>query len=152
MTIFSKLLVKSMLLVTIMSGSTGIMQEKAHASNNNFQKINRVASRQLGKRYRWGAIGPNSFDCSGLTNYTYRVAIHKRIPRTAQAQYNSGRHISYRNVQPGDLVFFGYSRYSIYHVGLYVGHGKMIDAQDNGVKRENVVAPWWHLVGTARVK
>ncbi len=73
------------------------------------------------------------------------------LPRTAQAQYNAYKHVSASKVTKGDLVFFGYSKHSISHVGLYVGNGKMIDAQNRGVVTEKVHAPWWHVVGYAHV-
>jgi cell wall-associated NlpC family hydrolase len=82
-----------------------------------------VAAAQKGDPYQYGAAGPDRFDCSGLTYYSYRKA-GKTLSRTAQAQYNNSRHISGRNVAKGDLVFIGPSGPSgkdIYHVGLYAG-------------------------------
>ncbi|MBY7146197.1 C40 family peptidase, partial [Levilactobacillus brevis] len=95
--------------------------------------------------------GPSRFDSSGFTSYVYKEGASKKIPRTAQAQYNKYKHVSYKNIKKGDLVFFGGSKHSISHVGLYVGGGKMIDSQNRGVVTEAVHAPWWHAVGYARV-
>lgn len=121
------------------------------ASKISYSKIHKVAKAQLGKPYGWGATGPSRFDCSGFTSYVYKKAAKKHIPRTAQAQYNKYKHVSYKHIKKGDLVFFGGSKRSISHVGLYVGNGKMIDSQNRGVVTEAVHAPWWHAVGYARV-
>jgi len=84
----------------------------------------RTAYAQLGDPYRWGASGPGSFDCSGLTQFAWRAA-GVSLPHSSSAQYGSGPHVSRSSLQPGDLVFF-YSPIS--HVGIYIGGGKMIDA------------------------
>jgi len=124
----------------------------AHAdTTKSYSQVYNVAKQQLGKRYSWGSTGPSSFDCSGLTSYVYKKGVSKQIPRTAQAQYNKFKKVSYAHAKKGDLVFFGGSRHSISHVGMYIGNGKMIDAQNRGVIVESVKAPWWHHVGTARV-
>ncbi len=116
-----------------------------------FSQIYSVAKANLGKPYAWGATGPSSFDCSGFTSYVYKKGAQVTLPRTAQAQYNAAKKVSYSNLEKGDLVFFGGSSVSISHVGLYVGNGKMIDAQNRGVITESVKAPWWHYVGAVHV-
>ncbi|MDI3385681.1 NlpC/P60 family protein [Streptomyces sp. B-S-A8] len=78
----------------------------------------------LGSPYVWGASGPNSFDCSGLTQAAYR-STGVSLPRTTYTQINAGRRVARSELAPGDLVFF-YSGVS--HVGLYVGNGQMIHA------------------------
>jgi cell wall-associated NlpC family hydrolase len=88
-----------------------------------------TAYAQLGDPYVYGASGPNSFDCSGLTMYAWRAA-GVSLPHSSSAQYGSGPHVSRSNLQPGDLVFF-YSPIS--HVGIYIGGGKMIDAPHPGL-------------------
>ncbi|KIF68354.1 hypothetical protein HY68_06465 [Streptomyces sp. AcH 505] len=82
----------------------------------------------LGKPYVWGATGPNSFDCSGLTQAAWRAA-GVSLPRTTYTQINAGRRVSRSELAPGDLVFF-YSGVS--HVGLYIGNGQMIHAPRPG--------------------
>ncbi|WP_327244773.1 C40 family peptidase [Streptomyces sp. NBC_01320] len=82
----------------------------------------------LGKPYVWGATGPSSFDCSGLTQAAWRSA-GVSLPRTTYTQINAGRHIPRSELVPGDLVFF-YSGVS--HVGLYIGDGQMIHAPHPG--------------------
>jgi len=83
-----------------------------------------IALQQLGKPYQWGAAGPNSFDCSGLTMYCYRqVGIY--LSHYSGAQINSGPRVSRSNLQPGDLVFFGFP---IHHVAMYIGGGQVVHA------------------------
>lgn len=78
----------------------------------------------LGKSYVWGAVGPDVFDCSGLTSYVYRHAAGMEISRTTYTQINVGVAVSYDDLQPGDLVF----TYENEHVGIYVGGGMYINA------------------------
>ncbi|MEU1347435.1 NlpC/P60 family protein [Streptomyces sp. NPDC005776] len=82
----------------------------------------------LGKPYVWGATGPSSFDCSGLTQAAYRSA-GVSLPRTTYTQIEAGRRVPRSELAPGDLVFF-YS--GISHVGLYIGNGQMIHAPRPG--------------------
>lgn len=85
-----------------------------------------VASAELGKPYVWGAEGPGSFDCSGLMQWIFsHVGIS--LPRTAAQQQAATTRVA--SPLPGDLVFYGAPAY---HVGLYIGGGKMIDAPDVG--------------------
>jgi cell wall-associated NlpC family hydrolase len=86
------------------------------------------AYRQLGKPYRYGAAGPNSFDCSGLTMWVWAKA-GVSLPHSSRAQYGEGRHVSRGELMPGDLVFFGSP---IHHVGIYVGGGQYIAAPHTG--------------------
>ena len=86
------------------------------------------AYRQLGKPYRWGAEGPDAFDCSGLSKWAWAKA-GVSLPHYSRAQYNEGRHVSQSELRPGDLVFFGNP---IHHLGIYVGNGQMIHAPQTG--------------------
>ncbi|WP_125765903.1 C40 family peptidase [Levilactobacillus mulengensis] len=131
--------------------NAGSTTSASAATKSDFTSIYKVAKAHLGASYVYGATGPTAFDCSGFTGYIYKKGASVTLPRTAQAQYNAYKHVSYKNIKKGDLVFFGGSAYSISHVGMYIGKGKMIDAQNRGVVREAVHAPWWHAVGYARV-
>ncbi|WP_327234908.1 NlpC/P60 family protein [Streptomyces sp. NBC_01317] len=82
----------------------------------------------IGKPYVWGATGPGSFDCSGLTQAAWAAA-GVSLPRTTYTQINAGQRVPRSQLAPGDLVFF-YS--GISHVGIYVGDGKMIHAPRTG--------------------
>lgn len=86
-----------------------------------------VALAQVGKPYVWGAVGPHSFDCSGLVQYAYGKA-GIELPRTTWDQMNVGRQIQRSDLRPGDLVFFLDGR----HVGLYIGGGKIVHAPHSG--------------------
>ncbi|MEU0133246.1 C40 family peptidase [Streptomyces sp. NPDC006296] len=94
----------------------------AEAATHSTKALN-VAASKKGAPYRWGATGPHRFDCSGLTLYSFGKA-GKKLPRTAQQQYNTTRHISRSQRQRGDLVFFHAGR-GVYHVGIYAGSGKI---------------------------
>ncbi len=86
------------------------------------------AQAQLGKPYVWGATGPASYDCSGLTQAAWAAA-GVTLPRTTWEQVKAGTSVSTANLRPGDLVFF-YS--DISHVGIYIGGGMMIHAPHTG--------------------
>ncbi|SEG70619.1 Cell wall-associated hydrolase, NlpC family [Actinacidiphila yanglinensis] len=92
-----------------------------------------IAASKKGSPYQWGATGPNRFDCSGLTLYSFKRA-GKKLPRTASAQYNRTTHISASSRRAGDLVFFhsGSSGSSVYHVGIYAGGGYIWHAPKTG--------------------
>ncbi|MFE5818969.1 C40 family peptidase [Streptomyces sp. NPDC056479] len=112
-------------------------------------KALKVAASKKGSPYRWGATGPNRFDCSGLTLYSYKKA-GKKLPRTAAQQYNKTRHISGKNRKAGDLVFFHSGSY-VYHVGIYAGKGKIWHSPKSGdvVKLQKI---WTRSVWYGRVK
>lgn len=84
---------------------------------------------QVGKAYVWGGNGPDAYDCSGLTTAAYKKA-GISIPRTSYAQWTIGTPVSLANLQPGDLVFY-YS--GISHVGIYIGNGRIVNAQNPSV-------------------
>jgi cell wall-associated NlpC family hydrolase len=122
----------------------GIPMQSADASTVRSVALN-IAKAQTGDPYQWGAEGPNKFDCSGLTYYSYRKA-GKSIPRVAQKQYNYSTKISPSNRKVGDLVFIGKSSRGIYHVGIYAGwwngKGWMVNANTGSYRgRKVVVAP-----------
>ncbi|WP_225831144.1 C40 family peptidase [Streptomyces sp. NK08204] len=88
-----------------------------------------AAQSKLGSPYVYGASGPSSFDCSGLTSWAYAQA-GVSIPRTSQAQANIGTRIySVSDLKVGDLVFFFND---IHHVGLYAGNGQILHAPRTG--------------------
>lgn len=89
------------------------------------------ARAQLGKPYVFGGNGPNVWDCSGLTKAAYaRVGIY--LPRTSEDQSEVGTRVSLSELRQGDLVFWGLPGLA-FHVGIYVGGGKIIAAQNPAV-------------------
>ncbi|MCW2937165.1 MAG: NlpC/P60 family protein [Actinomycetia bacterium] len=86
------------------------------------------ALKQLGKPYVWGAAGPETFDCSGLTMWAYgKVGVS--LAHYTGSQWNAGTHVRLNQLQPGDLIFF-YS--DLHHMGMYVGNGQMVHAPHTG--------------------
>lgn len=86
-----------------------------------------TAQSMVGGSYVWGAASQYAADCSGLTMYCYsKIGIS--LPHNAAAQSSYGTAVSYSNMQPGDLIFFGSPAY---HVALYVGDGMMIHAENS---------------------
>jgi len=97
-----------------------------------------AAHSRLGVPYVWGATGPDAFDCSGLTQWSYAHA-GINLPRTAAEQWNyGGPHPALADLEPGDLLFWALNTSepsTIHHVTIYIGHGLMIAAPHTG---ENV--------------
>lgn len=86
------------------------------------------ARAQVGKAYVMGAVGPNAYDCSGLTTAAFKqVGIN--LPRTSQAQSSAGTEVGLGNLQPGDVLYWG-GKGSATHVAIYVGDGKYVGAQN----------------------
>jgi cell wall-associated NlpC family hydrolase len=81
---------------------------------------------KVGAPYRYGASGPNAFDCSGLVTWAFRSA-GKSLPRSSSAMARTGTPVAKSDLQPGDLVFF-YKPVS--HVAIYVGNGKVVHASN----------------------
>ncbi|TDR53087.1 SH3 domain-containing protein [Listeria rocourtiae] len=135
-------------------GKVGYVSGKCLApyKAQSFTALNTEAKKHLGKKYKWGATGPTSFDCSGYTSYVFKQSINKAIPRTAKQQYSASTKIKANQLKEGDLVFFNYGS-GIAHVGIYVGSGKMINAQNNGVKYDNISSGYWkrYIAGYGRV-
>ncbi|WP_425830453.1 NlpC/P60 family protein [Streptomyces fractus] len=94
------------------------------------------AKSQEGKPYVWGATGPDSYDCSGLTQAAWKSA-GISLPRTTWDQVEVGKTVPLSDIQPGDLVFF-YD--DISHVGMYMGDGMMVHAPKPGavVREESI--------------
>lgn len=101
----------------------------------------------IGKPYVWGATGPNSFDCSGLTQAAWKAA-GVSLPRTTYTQINAGSRVARSELAPGDLVFF-YS--GISHVGLYIGGGQMIHAPRPGAPVRIAPVDQMPFAGATRV-
>jgi cell wall-associated NlpC family hydrolase len=90
-----------------------------------------VARKQLGEPYLWGAAGPDSWDCSGLTMMAWRQG-GISLPHYSAAQYQQTKHLTIGQLKAGDLVFWGTSPNTIHHVALYIGSGQIIQAPKTG--------------------
>lgn len=102
-------------------------------------KIVKKAAALKGSPYRWGGTKPSGFDCSGYTQYVYKKAIGKKLPRIAGDQAKKGKAVKKNKKRRGDLVFFMRGSY-VYHVGIYAGKGKIWHASRPGkpVKKEKI--------------
>jgi cell wall-associated NlpC family hydrolase len=94
-----------------------------------------AASTQLGKPYVYGGSGPDVWDCSGLTQWSYRQA-GVRLPRTAAEQYLAvPTKVPLGELEPGDLLFWATdlsNPLTIHHVAIYLGNGQMLAAPHTG--------------------
>lgn len=115
-----------------------------------------LAERYLGSRYVSGGSSPSGFDCSGFTSYVY-AKLGISLPHSAAGQYSSGSKVSSSSLQAGDLVFFrtGGSSSGISHVGIYIGGGQFINAENHnsGVAIASLSGYWANTyAGAARVQ
>ncbi len=93
------------------------------------QKIADYALRYVGYPYVYGGSSPSGFDCSGFVQYVYKQN-GISINRTATAQLADGYNVSYNDMKPGDIVYFGYGS-TASHVGIYIGNGQFVHAQNS---------------------
>lgn len=116
------------------TGTGGTGSDSGYATKA--EKVLAFARAQIGKPYVWGATGPSSYDCSGLTQAAWKAA-GVDLPRTTWDQVEVGTRVATADLQPGDLVFF-YD--DISHVGIYKGDGMMIHAPKPGanVREESI--------------
>jgi cell wall-associated NlpC family hydrolase len=115
------------------SGSIPLVVRRSHPRRTPALGVRavRIAAQQLGAPYRYAGMSPSGFDCSGLVAYVYgKLGVD--LPHNAAAQYAYGRPVGRGQLRPGDLVFF----HGLGHVGLYVGHGKIIHAPQTGERVE----------------
>ncbi|MFI0241952.1 C40 family peptidase [Streptomyces sp. NPDC016845] len=108
--------------------SSGVLKDIDGKATQAGKEAVKFATAQIGKPYVWGAEGPKSFDCSGLTSQAWAAA-GKPIPRTSQEQWKQLEHIDVKDMRPGDLVIY-FDDAS--HVGMYVGDGSIIHAPRPG--------------------
>jgi cell wall-associated NlpC family hydrolase len=117
------------------------------ASSGRVQKVLDYACAQLGDPYRWGADGPDSFDCSGLTQRAWAQA-GVSLPHNAEMQARYGRRVKAADLQPGDLVFY---HSPISHVGIYVGNKLMLHAPRTGEVVKIAAVRYGDLVAAVRL-
>lgn len=111
-----------------------------------------AARTRLGLPYVWGATGPDSFDCSGLTGWAYRQA-GISLPRTSRQQYAALPHVPLDQLAPGDLVFYATdvsNPATIHHVGMYVGAGLSLYAPQTGSVVKIGPVGYGRIIGAVR--
>ncbi|KAB2594037.1 MULTISPECIES: C40 family peptidase [Streptomyces] len=128
--LFARVGTASVLTLAVTSSmlAPGLVDDAEAATHST--KALKIAASKKGAPYKYGAAGPSRFDCSGLTLYSFKKA-GKKLPRTAQQQYNKTSRVSSSKRKPGDLVFFHSGR-SVYHVGIYAGGGKIWHSPKSG--------------------
>jgi cell wall-associated NlpC family hydrolase len=116
------------------SGSSG--GGSSHGSASAGSAAVSWARTQIGKDYQWGADGPSTYDCSGLTLQAWaRQGVY--LPHSSALQYSVTQHVSIDDLRPGDLVFFATDTSnpaSIHHVAVYAGGGQMVEAPYTGAQ------------------
>lgn len=113
--------------LTDASFNTGTSSDNTPLASGKIGTVISYAKAQLGKPYKWGGVGPNSYDCSGLTIMAYKK-IGINIGRTTYQQVLHGTAVTKANLIPGDLVFPEPG-----HVQIYLGGGKIIEAPRTGL-------------------
>ena len=119
---------------------------RAPAPSSGAQIAVDAALSQVGKTYVWGAEGPDSYDCSGLTLWAWAHA-GVSLPHNSQMQYDATARVERSDWQPGDLLFYGSP---IHHVAMYIGNGQMVEAPYSGSQVRVVSAYRSDYVGAGR--
>ncbi|MFJ8865720.1 C40 family peptidase [Streptomyces sp. NPDC102473] len=113
---------------TASSGSSSSSSSSSNATGSAASVI-AFAQSQVGDAYVSGGTGPNSWDCSGLVQAAFG-SVGIDLPRVSQDQSTAGTQVSLDNLQPGDILYWGGAG-SAYHVGIYVGGGQFVGAQNS---------------------
>lgn len=108
--------------------SSGVLKEMSADASEQGRKALEFATAQIGKPYVWGAEGPGSYDCSGLTSQAWAAA-GRTIPRTSQEQWRLLPRIAVKDMRPGDLIIY---HADASHVGMYIGDGAIVHAPRPG--------------------
>ncbi|MFE3514694.1 C40 family peptidase [Streptomyces sp. NPDC059166] len=115
---------------TTLSASTGSSSSSSSSSaTGSAASVIAFAQSQVGDAYVSGGTGPNSWDCSGLVQAAFG-SVGIDLPRVSQDQSTAGTQVSLDNLQPGDILYWGGAG-SAYHVGIYVGGGQFVGAQNS---------------------
>jgi cell wall-associated NlpC family hydrolase len=131
------------------SAGTGASDSTSSSSSSSKgAQVVAFAKAQIGKPYVFGATGPGSYDCSGLTLAAWK-SVGVQLSRTSQSQIHDGTPVSKSNLQPGDLVFF-YNASAPSHVAIYVGNGIVIHAPRPGQSVEYIKMSYMPFVGAVR--
>jgi cell wall-associated NlpC family hydrolase len=115
-------------------GNWRLPKRLRHKKQTLGERAARIALRGVGVPYRWGGTSPSGgFDCSGLVYWAYgRLGV--ALPHSSYALADTGRPVRTSRLRPGDVLFF----WGFGHVGLYIGHGRMVHAPHAGERVEVV--------------
>ncbi len=147
----------SILAVTLALSACGSSPKyKSSRTSASKQTVIKTARKMLGVKYRYGGTSPSrGFDCSGLVQYSHKVA-GINLPRTTSQLYKAAKRISRKYLKAGDLVFFKTSiSRAVSHVGIYLGNNKFIHAPSSGkrVKISSMKEKYWRkrYTGAGRI-
>ncbi|MFH0243669.1 NlpC/P60 family protein [Streptomyces sp. HK10] len=125
---------------------SGVLEEIDQRASARGRKAIGYAMAQIGKDYEWGAEGPGTFDCSGLTLRAWEAA-GLRILRTSQEQWRLLPRVEITDMRPGDLIVY---KRDASHVGMYVGDGVMVHAPRTGRQITTAGAGSLPILGVVR--
>lgn len=112
------------------------------------------ALKMVGKPYRYGGSGPAGFDCSGLVQYSYKLA-GVSLPRSTDDLLRTSTPLRGQHLRRGDLLFFDQEGKKKSHVGIYLGDGRFVHAPSSGkvVRTDRLDSPYWkkHLSEARRI-
>lgn len=99
----------------------------------------------VGFPYVMDTAGPDTFDCSGFVQWVYAHAAGISLPHSAAEQSTMGTAVNLSDIQPGDCVFFDVNGSGVDHVGIYIGNGEMVNAENPnaGVKDDSITSSYW---------
>ncbi len=147
------------MLTNLVSETVGAINKMGLIDQRIASDLIEAAKRHIGARYRSGSSGPSAFDCSGFTSYVFR-RLGITLKRSSQEQHRQGQAIAKRkDLQPGDLVFFGRRGKSVNHVGIVTevasdGTFQFIHASTSrGVRIDSSTDDYWspRFVGARRI-
>ena len=140
-------------LLFFMYAGTALAAEKTAAKAPLGEQVVATALQYRGVPYKYGGSSPQGFDCSGLVMFVYDKN-GKKLPRTADKQFEFGSAVDKKDLKAGDLVFFAASGKEPSHCGIFAGNGNFIHASSShGVMVSPLTDPYWRpkFIGARRV-
>lgn len=155
MTVQSQLFkVISMLTIALFLVLAPLGNQADAASGIKSSQVVSAANKVMGTKYVYGGTTTKGFDCSGFIGYVYKK-VGVKLPRTSAAMYKTGKKVSKKNLQTGDLVFFNTSGKGVSHAGIYIGKGKFVHSSSSkGVSVAKINDPYYwgsKYIGAKRV-
>ena len=133
--------------------SQAVKTSAAVSSTSKATAIINTAKKYIGVPYVYGGTTPSGFDCSGFVQYAFNKN-GISLPRVSRDQYKVGTSVSYKNLRPGDLIFFSLAQNGVVdHVGIYIGNQQFINASSSKGVTIYTIGPYWssHYLGAKRV-